>query len=221
MKRHFEEELRSLKAEILKMAALTEESIYKATEALKNQDENSAKLVIEEDENIDELELLIEDRCMCLLALRQPLAIDLRFITTAMKINMELERIADLVVNIAERAVSLSKIPMLKPLIDIPKLSKITQKMVKNSIDAFVNENEKLAKDVILSDKEADDLRNAIFSELVNDYMVKGGDIIPRAVSLLLISRDLERICDRAVSISEDVIYMIQAKVVTHHHERL
>jgi phosphate transport system protein len=221
MKRHFEEELSSLKDEILKMAILTEEAIYNTIEALKEQDKEKAKVVIKADKRIDELELVIENRCMDLLALRQPMAIDLRFITTGMKINMELERIADLVVNIAERVIDISNNTIFKLLDDIPKLSKNTQKMVKNAIDAFVNENESLAKEVILSDKEADNLRNSIYAELINNYMPKDKKNIPLSVSLLLISRDLERICDHAVSISEDVVYMIQAKVVTHHHERL
>lgn len=221
MERHFDIELGELKKELLKMAALAEEAILKSVEALKNQDIKLAQVVLDEDDQIDELELKIEETAINLLALRQPLAVDLRFITTGMKINAELERIADLAVNIAQRVFELANQPLLKPLIDIPKLSDIARKMVKDAIDAFVNSDENLAKTVILSDPEADSLRNMIYDELVNDYMVKDSTCASRAVPLLLVARHLERICDHATNIAEDIIYMVQAKVVRHHLEKL
>ncbi|MEA3560430.1 MAG: phosphate signaling complex protein PhoU [Candidatus Omnitrophota bacterium] len=221
MERHFDEELKKLNMNLLKMAILTEEAIYKSIEALKNRDAQMAGAVIEDDRKIDELELIIEERAVNLLALRQPMAIDLRSITTGMKINAELERIADLAVNISQRVLELVHEPLLKPLIDIPKLTAIARKMVKDAIDAFVNRDQNLAKQVILSDPEADKLRNLIYEELINDYMVKDGTTAPRAVPLLLIARHLERICDHATNIAEDVIYMIEAKVVKHHFEKL
>lgn len=221
MKRHFDEDLTKLNTDILKMATLVEEAIYKSIESLKNRDKKLAQLVIDEDRKIDELELVVEEEAIALLALRQPMAIDLRFITNGMKINAELERIADLAVNIAQRVLELADKPLLKPLIDTPKLTEVARKMVKDAINAFVNRDENLAKSVILSDSEADRLRNLIQEELINDYMSKDASTVSRAVPLLLIARHLERICDHATNIAEDVIYMVQAKLVRHHPEKL
>lgn len=221
MQRHLDEELAKLNTDLLAMAALTEEAIHKSVEALKNRDKELAKQVINFDANIDELEIRIEEHATELLALFQPMAIDLRFITTGMRINSELEAIADLTVNISQRALELSDQPLLKPLIDIPKLGEHAKVMIKKAIDSFVNRNEGSAKEVILSDEKSNTLRTSIMQELVNGYMVKDGTTAPRAVALLLITRDLERICDHAASIAEDVIYMIEAKVIKHHRERL
>ncbi len=221
MERHFDEELKELKADLLKMAALTEEVIFQSIEALKNRDKKLAQAIIDEDHKIDQMELEIEEKVIDLLALRQPMAGDLRFITTGMKINAELERIADLAVNIAQRVLELADKPLLKPLIDIPKLTAVARRMLKEAIDAFVNCDGDLARRVILSDPEADNLRNLVQQELINDYMVKDAATAPRAVPLLLIARHLERICDHATYIAEDVIYMVQAKVVKHHPEKL
>jgi len=221
MERHFDEELKRLNTDLLKMAALAEIAIYKSVESLKDRDKRLAETVVEEDRKIDELELLIEERAIDLLALRQPMARDLRFITTGMKINAEVERIADLAVNIAQRVFELADKPLLKPLIDIPRLAGVARKMVKGAIDAFVNRDENLAKKVILSDPQADDLRNLVQQELINDYMLKDGTTASRAVPLLLAARHLERICDHATNIAEDVIYMVRAKVVKHHYEQL
>lgn len=221
MERHLDEELKELHKDILKMGALAEEAIYKSIEALKNRDKALAKSIIDNDAGVDKLELAIDEKCIDLIALHQPMAKDLRFITTGMKINAELERIADIAVDIAQRVLELVDKPLLKPLIDIPKLAAVAQNMVKMSIDAFVKGDIALAKKVLLSDSEADQLRNAIQKELVEDYMVKDGSTAPRAVQLLLIARFLERICDHTTNIAEDVIYMVQAKVVKHHPEKL
>lgn len=216
MERHFDEELVGLNTNLLKMAALTEEAIFKATEALKNGDKDVAKSVIDNDAQIDSLENEIEENAIELLALKQPMATDLRFITTGMKINAELERIADLAVNISQRVLEIGDKPLLKPLIDIPKLSEMGQKMVKDSIDAFVTRDGEKAKEVILSDPGANRLKINIQEELINEYMVKDGGTVTRAVPLLLVARHLERICDHATNIAEDVIYMVQARVVKH-----
>ena len=217
MERHFDQELKDLNQEILKIGAFTEEAIYKSVEALKNRDSKLAKSVIENDNNIDRLELAIDEKCIDLIARYQPMAKDLRFITTGMKINAELERIADIAVDIAQRTLELSDKPLLKPLVDIPKLTSVAQNMVKMSIDAFVKGDIELAKKVLLSDSEANNLRNIIQKELTEDYMAKDPSSAPRAVQLLLIARFLERICDHATNIAEDVIYMVHAEVVKHH----
>jgi phosphate transport system protein len=221
MERHLDQELKELNTDILKMGAYAEESIFKSVEALKNRDRDLAKSVIDNDVNIDKLELTVDEKCIDLIALYQPMAKDLRFITTGMKINAELERIADIAVDIAQRTLEITDKPLLKALIDIPRLAAVAQNMVKMSIDSFVRGDIALAKKVLLSDSEADGLRNAIQKELIEDYMVKDGTTAPRAVQLLLIARFLERICDHTTNIAEDVIYMVQAEVVRHHPERL
>ena len=221
MKRHFDEDLKKLSTDILKMAILAEEAIFKSIEALKSRDKELAQSVIQDDRKIDELELAVEETAIELLALNQPIARDLRFITTGMKINSELERIADLAVNIAQCTLELIDKPLLKPLIDIPKLTAVARRMVKDVTNAFLNNDENLAKKVILSDSEADNLRDLIQEELINDYMSKDASTATRAVPLLLISRHLERICDHATNIAEDVVYIINAKVVKHHYEEL
>ncbi|MDD4202288.1 MAG: phosphate signaling complex protein PhoU [Candidatus Omnitrophica bacterium] len=221
MQRHFDDELQKLKNNLLSMAALAETAIHNAVRSLEKKDRNMAEEVIKNDAHIDNFENIIEAACVSLLALRQPMAQDLRFITTAMKMNMEIEAIGDLAVNIAQRSLSLVDKPMLKPLIDIPKLSVIAQKMVKDAIDAFVNKDEALAKNVILQDPQANAIRTSVYNELIYDHIAKDGTCADRAIALMLITRDLERIADRAVSISEDVIYMIGAKIVKHHPENL
>ena len=219
--RHFDDELSKLNENILKMAALTESAIYRSIEALKNRDKELAQLVLNDDNQIDELENIIEEHAIDLLALFQPMARDLRFITTGMRIASELERIADLSVNISQRVVDIAGQPLLKPLVDIPKLADNAIMMVRGAIDAFVKKDERLARDVILSDQKSDQLRNLITAELINEFMVKDGKTAPKAVPLLLITRDLERISDHATNIAEDVIYMVRAKVVKHHLKEL
>jgi len=221
MQRHFDEELLKLKTDILSMAALVDEAILVSVEALKNLDESKAKQVIADDRKIDEMELAIEERSLSLLAQQQPMAIDLRFITMAMHIITDLERMADLAVDIAQRVVEISDKPLLKPLIDIPRLAVVAQKMIQDAIQAFLSRDAELARKVIFSDADADQLRNAVQQELINEYMIKDPKAISRAVSLLLIARHLERICDHATNIAEDVIYMVNAEVVKHHPERL
>ncbi len=221
MERHLDEELKELHKDILRMAVMAQEAIFKSVESLKERDRASALEVINTDDKIDELELQIDEKCIDLIARYQPMAKDLRFITTGMKINSELERIADLAVDISQRVLELVDKPLLKPLIDIPKLSVVAQNMVRDSIDAFVNRDVELAKKVVLSDSEADKLRNLVQDELINDYMAKDPKSADRAVQLLLISRHLERICDHTTNIAEDVVYMVEGKVVKHHPEEL
>lgn len=221
MERHFDEELKDLNQNILKMGVFAEEAIHNSIEALKNRDRELARGVIDNDTNIDKLELVIDEKCIDLIARHQPLAKDLRFITTGMKLNAELERIADIAVDIAQRVLEIVDKPLLKPLVDIPKLTVVAKGMVKMAVDSFIKGDVELARKVILSDNEADKLRNIITKELIEDYMAKDASTAPRAVQLLLIARFLERICDHSTNIAEDVIYMVQAEVVKHHPEKL
>jgi len=221
MERHLDQELADLKKQLLKMGTLVETAIFESVESLKELSAEKAKKVISEDKVIDELENAIDERCLDLLALRQPVALDLRFITMSMKISTDLERIADLAVDIAQRVLELAGKPILKPLIDIPKLSNLAKLMSKDALDAFVNKDVDLAEKVILLDSEPDKLRNLVQKELVEEYMSKDSSTVSRAMPLLLIARHLERICDHATNIAEDVIYMVKADVVKHHPEKL
>ena len=221
MHRHFDEELQQLKNDILKMGALAQEAIINSVDALKGRDKAAAQKVIDSDVEMDRLELVIDDKCLDLIALHQPMAKDLRFITTAIKLNAELERIGDLAVDVAQRALSISDKPLLKPLVDIPKLAGVAQRMISGAIESFIKGDTELAKKVVLSDPEADDLKRAVEKELIFDYMMKDGSSADRAVPLLLAARPLERVCDHAVSMAEDIIYMVDAKVVRHHPEEL
>lgn len=221
MHRHFDEELRNLKGELERMAALAQSAITEAAVALKNRDGAAAQRVVDSDVRMDSLELVIDDKCLDLIALHQPMAGDLRFITTAIKLNAELERIGDLAVDVAQRALELAGKPELKPLVDIPKLADIAVRMTGRAIEAFVKSDVALAKRVILSDSEADELKRAVEKELIHDYMMKDGSTADRAVPLLLAARHLERVCDHAVSMAEDIVYMVSAVVVRHHPEEL
>lgn len=221
MERHFDEELSNLKHEMLRMGAMVEMSIFKSIEALKNLSRDGANKIIEEDKKVDDLEIKIDKICLDLLALRQPVALDLRFITMTMKISTDLERMADLAVDIAQRILELLDKPLLKPLIDIPKLATLAQEMTRDTINSFLKKDVELAKRVILGDRMADELRNKVQTELIDNYIEKDASTMPRAIPLLLIARHLERICDHATNIAEDVIYMVEAKVVRHNTEDL
>jgi len=197
------------------MASAVETAIANAVKSLIERDSNLAHLVVKNDEVVDALELEIDKQCVDLLALRQPLAIDLRFITSAIKITNNLERMGDLAVNIAERVIPLNQEPQLKPLIDIPRMATITQTMVKDSIDAFVNRDTNLARTVCERDSTVDALNDQIFRELLT-YMMQDPANITRAVHLILISRHLERIADHSTNIAEEIVYIVKAKVVKH-----
>ncbi|MBF0619193.1 MAG: phosphate signaling complex protein PhoU [Candidatus Omnitrophica bacterium] len=218
---HFNEALEYLHKDILKMGAYAEEAIARSVEALRERDPELAQSVIDNDARVDELELVIDEKCLDLIARYQPMAKDLRFITTGMRLNVELERIADIAVDISQRVVEVAGEPHLKPLVDIPRLAASAQSMVKTAIDSFIARDSDLAKKVILMDAEADQLKHKIQKELIYDYIVKDGTTAPRAVPLILVARHLERICDHATYIAEDVVYMVKGEVVKHHPERL
>ncbi len=219
MERRFDEELNTLKEGLLRMASLTEESIILAVKSLKDRKEELAREVLKKEENINLLDIEIDELCLKLLALRQPMATDLRFITSAMKISSDLERIADQSVNIAERSLELINFPLLKPLIDIPRMANLAQSMVKDAINAFINRDDKLARSVCQRDDEVDSLNDQIFRELLT-YMMQDPSTIRRAVDLILVGRHLERIADHATNIGEDVIYYVKGKTIKHLWEQ-
>ncbi len=218
MERPFDEELKSLKEKLLEMAARAEEQIVLAVRALKDREEKLACQVLEREEAVNLLDIEIDGMCMRLLALRQPLATDLRFITSAMKISSDLERIGDLAVNIAERTQDLLKQPELKPLIDIPRMAELAQAMVRDALNAFIQGDDVLARDVCLRDDQVDQLNDQVFRELLT-YMMQDPGTISRAVDLILVGRHLERIADHATNVGEDVIYMVKGKTIKHHIE--
>ena len=213
---HFQKELQELKEELLKMAALVEEAISTAVKSLVKRDSDLAKKTFEGEDQINRMEIDIEDRCLKLLALWHPMAADLRFITSAMKIITDLERMGDQAVNIAERAISLNQEPQLKPYIDIPKITEIAQSMVKDVLDAFVNSDSKLARSVCERDDTVDGLNDQVFRELLT-FMVSDPQTITRAVHLMIVCRCLERIADHATNIAEDVIFLVNGRVIKHH----
>jgi len=216
METHFQQELAKLKEQLLKMGGLAERAISNAIDALVRRDTPLAEKTIGEDEKINKMELVIDEWCLKLLALHQPLAADLRFITSAMRINVELERIGDLAVNIAERVLSLNQEPQLKPYIDIPRMAEITKNMVKDVLDAFVNGDADLARAVCARDDQVDALNDQVFRELIT-YMLAEPKTITRAVHLIIVSRYLERIADHATNVAEGVIFMVKALVIKHH----
>ena len=217
--KRFQQELGKLKEQLLKMGGLAERAISNAIDALVKRDTPLAEKTVGEDEKINKMELLIDEWCLKLLALHQPLAADLRFITSAMRINVELERIGDLAVNIAERVVSLNQESQLKPYIDIPRMAEITKNMVKDVLDAFVNGDADLARGVCQRDDQVDALNDQVFRELIT-YMLADPKTITRAVHLIIVSRYLERIADHATNIAEGVIFMVKARVIKHHAYR-
>jgi phosphate transport system protein len=213
---HFQRELETLKENLLKMATLVEEMIRDAVQSLVKRDSEFAKKTMEREEQINTMEIAIDEMCLKLLALRQPMATDLRFITSAMKIVTDLERMGDQAVNICERSVSLNQEPQLKPYIDIPRMAEIAQSMVKDVLDAFVNRDSKLARSVCERDDLVDGLNDQVFRELLT-YMISDTKTITRAVHLMIVCRCLERIADHATNIAEDVIFMVDALVIKHH----
>ncbi len=208
-------ELEHLKELVVKMSIHVETAIKDAVNSLVERDDDLAGKVIYGDQLINAHDVQVDEECIRILALTQPMAQDLRFITTAMKITTDLERIADNAVNIAERALELNKEPLLKPYIDIPRMSRISQSMVRDSIDAFINGNIELAKNIIMTDDIMDDLTEKIWKELMG-IMTSDPATITRAVKISYVSKYLERIADHATNIAEDVIYLIGGKIIRH-----
>ena len=218
MERHFEAEMQSLKNRLLSMGAMVEERVHQAVVALMERSAGAAEAIIAGDQEVNELQIEVDDRCLKLLALQQPMASDLRLITAAMKINADLERIGDQAVNIAENSLKLMNAAPLKPIIDLPRMAEIAEAMTRDSLDAFVRKDVALARSVLARDDEVDQLKDHIFRVLLT-YMMADPGTIERALSLILVSRNLERIADHATNIAEDVIFVVEAKDVRHHHE--
>jgi phosphate transport system protein len=214
----FEDELRSLKQRLLHMGALVEERLHDAVRCLMERRVEIAARLIEADAEINGLQIEIDDRCLKLLALQHPLAKDLRFITAAMKINAELERIGDQAVNMVQTAAQLCEKPPLKAVIDLPRMAEIAQGMTRDSLDAFVRKDAELARSVLTRDDQVDDLKDQAFRVLLTHMMADPGTI-ERALGLILVSRNLERVADHATNVAEDVIFLVEAKDVRHHHE--
>jgi phosphate transport system protein len=215
MTRHFHEELEALKQTLLAMGGLVEDQIRRVMKALLERDDVVAQEVIERDRQVNTYDVEVDEQCVSLLALHQPAAGDLRFITTAMKIVTDLERIGDQAVNIAQRVLELNVEPQLKPYIDLPRMAEKAQRMVKESLDAFVARDTALARQVCEEDAEVDALKEQIFRELLT-FMMEDPRTIPRAIRLILISRFMERVADHATNIAEMVIYMVEGKMVRH-----
>jgi phosphate transport system protein len=215
MLRHFHEELEQVKEKTLKLGSLVETMVERAVASLVDRDSRLAEEIIASDQKVDSLDVEIDEDCIRLLALQQPAAKDLRFITTAMKITTDLERMADQAVNICQRAIELNEEPQLKPYIDIPVMSQLSQKMMRESLDAFVRRDAELARQVIPEDNKVDSLKNQVFRELLT-FMMEDPRTIPRAIRLILVSRHLERIADHATNIAEMVVFLVEGKNIRH-----
>jgi phosphate transport system protein len=214
--RHFAEELEQLKQRLLLMGGLAEERVNVAIRGLVERDRDLIRQVIEGDEPLNQMHLELDDRCFKLLALHQPMAVDLRTIVAAVKINSDLERVGDLAVNIGEAAERYVSHPPVKPLIDLPRMGALAQRMLRQALDAFVSRNIGGAQEVLGEDDVLDALKDQIFRELLT-YMLGDAHTIEPAIDLILISRHLERIGDHATNIAEDVIFIVEARDVRHH----
>jgi phosphate transport system protein len=215
MERHLDGELNDLKNKLLLMGGSVESQLQDVLQALTERNSDLAIRVVENDLPVNKLDVEIDEACLRLLALHQPTAGDLRFITTTMKISTELERMSDLAENIAERAIELNKEPQLKPYIDIPRMAEWTIQMVKECLDAFVNRDAELARKVCRDDDFVDDLTEQLFRELVS-FMLEDPRTVTRAVRLTFIGKYYERIADHATNVAELVVYMVEGKIIRH-----
>src|SRR5574341_1145225 len=215
MKKHYREELGELRETVLRMGGLVEQMTHRAIQALVERKIEMLSEVKAMEAQVNQLHIDIDEICLDMIALRQPTATDLRFITAAMKINTDLERVGDQAINITEQAEVLLAVPPLKPLIDIPRMAEISQEMLKGALDAYVRGDKELARSILPRDDEVDQLKDQVFRELLT-YMMADPSTIPRAMALILISRHLERIADHATNVAEDVIFMVEGKDIRH-----
>ena len=215
MHRQFEEELEDIKRSILSMAGLVEKCLDDIATALAEHENELAEAVIAMDEEIDQREVEIDRLATEFIARHQPTATDLRFVIVAIKLGPELERIADNAVNIAERVLHLSKYPLVKPLIDLPRMLALAHAMVSDAIAAYVARDARAARQIIRRDDEVDSLYMQVFRELLS-YMIEDPKAISRAIDLILVARFIERIADQSTNIAEEVVYLVEAKPIRH-----
>jgi phosphate transport system protein len=213
--RHYEEELKGLHLKVLEMGGFVEKQIASALQALISRDDELARLTIERDHSVNRIDVEIDELCLRLLALHQPAARDLRLITTALKINADIERIGDMAVNMCERALELNQEPPLKPFIDIPRMVDVASHMLRESLDAFVREDVDLALKVCRDDDAIDDLTHQLFRELLT-FMSEDGHTISRGIRLMFVAKYIERIADHATNIAEMVVFMVKGKSIRH-----
>ena len=213
--RHYEQELRELHLKILEMGGFVEKQIANALVALIERDDDQARLTIERDHAVNRMDVEIDEFCIRLLALHQPAAKDLRLITTGLKITTDLERVGDMAVNVCERVLELNRESPLTPSVDIPRMAEVAQRMLRQSLDAFVREDVGLALAVCRDDDSIDALTRQIFAEFITS-MVENPRTISRAIRLLFIAKYLERIADHATNIAEMVVYMVKGKSIRH-----
>lgn len=215
MERHIEKDLETLTREVLRLGSLVQEAVEGSLTALTERDPDAARRVIDGDEVLDQQELLIDQHGTDLLARYQPMAADLRFIIAALKITPEMERMGDLAVNISERAIELMEEPLLKPLIDIPRMAGIAVGMLRDSLEAFVRRDAERARAIIRRDDEMDRLMEQVFRELLS-YMIEDPRTISRAIRLTFVAKYLERIADGATNICEMVVFMAEGRIIRH-----
>ncbi len=216
---HLRREVDRLKRKLLALSAYVEESVQRAVKAVSERDEKLAQRVIDTDFEIDEMEVDVEEDCLKILALHQPVAIDLRFIIAVLKINNDLERIGDLAVNIAERAVSLSKRDKINSPFDFQTMAERVQKMLQKALDALVNADAKLAREVLVSDDEIDEMNRQMYDSIKMGIRQDPANV-DTLIQVLAISRNLERIADHTSNIAEDVIYMVDGDIIRHGHRQ-
>lgn len=215
MERKFQEELDDLKQQLLSMGAKVEKNIADAISALINRDRNLAQDVLTRDPEIDSMEVHIDEECFSVLALRQPVARDLRFITTALKIVKDMERIGDMAVDIAERALEIMKEPPIKPYVDLPIMAESAQNMLRRALEAFINRDVVLARQVCADDDQVDDLHDRIFDELTQ-IMVRNPNTVEQASYLIHVIKYIERIGDHSANVAEMVVFMVEGQDIRH-----
>jgi phosphate transport system protein len=218
VERHFHQELEELKEQLLRMGGLVEAVVHKSIESLRRRDAALAREIFVDDHVIDRMEVEIDERCVSLLALQQPMAGDLRFITSALKISNDLERVGDHAVNIAGSSMKLAAEPPLKPLIDIPRMSTMSLGMLHEALQAFVDRDSVTARRIVARDEEVDNLNRQLFRELVS-FMIEDPGTISRSLELILVARNLERVADLATNVAEEVVFIAEARIIKHHYE--
>lgn len=215
MERHFERDLNELKERVLWMGSLAERAVHQSIHAVLEGDASMAEKVLQEEPAINELQVEIDDRVVQLLALQQLMAVDLRFVLAVSRINNDLERIGDQAVNVAQSALRILRHPRVKPYVDLPRMSELSESMVRDSLNALVRGNVEMARSVLVRDDQVDALRDQIFRELLS-YMMGDSAVVFQAFELILVAKNMERVADHATNIAEDVIYIVAGHDIRH-----